>query len=181
MPAPRKTTKASAASSGEVSKNDPVVASTPSPELSSFQYTVNFSDSVDDQALLTEIEETLSRQKSLEFSDLCKEALQQLLAPVLPPLPTVPEKSESSLVEQLQARILALETKIASLSEISRLEQLESLVISLEQRLESLGTIEPAIAEPTQDSSGTLTTASPENPPVLDPLLSHLSSLLEDF
>jgi len=177
MPAPRKTTKASAAPSGEVSKSDPAIASTPSPEPPGFQYTVNFSDSLDDRALLTEIEETLSRQTSLEFSDLCKEALQQLLAPVLPPLVS----PDSSLVEQLQSRILALETKIVNLSENDRLEQLESLVISLEQRLENLGRIDPAIAQPIQDSSDDLTTAAQQNPPVLDPLLSHLSNLLEDF
>lgn len=200
MPPTRKTSKASAApkpnASIEVDQPAPVV-SPPSPA-----YVVNFSDSDSDRSLLAQIEETLAQHQAIDFSDLCKEALQQLLAPE--PMTTAGSPSSnqisnqsnqsnqsspdylSPLIIQLQQQVAALEAKITQAPSLDRLEQLESLIISLEQRFASF-----EVKAEDRFSRGEATPTTPQNPPAkpaikqaspeLDPLLSRLSNLLEDF
>jgi septal ring factor EnvC (AmiA/AmiB activator) len=178
MPTPRKTPKASPSpkpdANGEVDNFLP--SDTP-------QYVVNFSKNIGDRTLLTQIEETLAQHQAIDFSDLCKEALQQLLAPDSPAVvpsvvaPVIPSAAASqpdlSQIAQLQQQVAALETKIANLPGIKRLESLESLVTALERKVEKLGSGVKEIDRSTpKPQSETLES---------DPLLNRLSNLLEDF
>lgn len=174
MPTSRKNPKASTGSkpysTGEVDNFQP--PDTP-------QYVVNFSKNIGDRTLLAQIEETLAQHQAIDFSDLCKEALQQLLAPdapaVVPPVISSAAASQVDLsqISQLQQQVAALEAKIANLPGMKRLESLEFLVTALERKVEKLGSGVKEI-----DRS----TSKPQSETLeLDPLLNRLSNLLEDF
>lgn len=184
MPTPRKSIKANSSpkpdsnrdSNGEVDNFLPPDAP---------QYVVNFSKNIGDRTLLTQIEETLAQHQAIDFSDLCKEALQQLLAPDVPSIvPSVISSAPASQtglaqIDQLQQQVATLEAnleaKIANLPGMKRLEHLESLVTSLERKVDRLGQglgsgeIERSIPKPHGETLE------------LDPLLNRLSNLLEDF
>lgn len=167
MPTSRKTLKASPSPKPDPAGEVDIPLSTDTP-----QYIVDFDHSASDRSLLIQIEETLVQHKAIDFSDLCKEALQQLLAPDAPAVisPQL-SPSDSYQVERLQEQVSALEAKLANLPGMNRFEHLESLVTSLERRIDGLGRreIEQPIPQP---QSADLQ---------LDPLLSRLSNLLEDF
>ncbi len=164
----------------------PVPASKPNShgEVDNFQpsdtpkYVVNFSKNIGDRTLLAQIEETLAQHQAIDFSDLCKEALQQLLAPdapaVVPPvISSAASQTDLSQIAQLQQQVAALEAKMANLPGMKRLESLESLVTALERKVENLGSgvreSERSIPKPSSEALE------------LDPLLNRLSNLLEDF
>jgi TolA-binding protein len=174
MPTPRKTPKANSSpkpdSNGEVDNFQP--PDTP-------QYLVNFSKNIGDRTLLAQIEETLAQHQAIDFSDLCKEALQQLLAPDSPAVvtPVISSAAVSqvdiSQIAQLQQQVAALEAKMVNLPGMKRLESLESLVTALERKVEKLGSGVKEI-----DRS---TPKPPSEALESDPLLNRLSNLLEDF
>lgn len=173
MPTPRKNPKerpvSKPDSTGEVDNFQP--SDTP-------QYAVHFSKNIGDRTLLAQIEETLAQHQAIDFSDLCKEALQQLLAPdapaVVPPIvSSAASPADLSQIAQLQQQVAALEAKIANLPGMKRLESLESLVTSLERKVENLGS---GVRE-----SERSTPKPPMETLESDPLLNRLSNLLEDF
>jgi len=179
MPPIRKSPKATSSSSSSV-PDSPKEETQPIPTIIP-QYVVNFSNSESDRALLSQIEETLAQHKAIDFSDLCKEALQQLLAPEASYSPSrsdvreIDEEGEvaaSPLLQEIQQQVNLLEAKIAALPGIKRFEYLESLVISLERKVDGLS----------QGETGGRSTPKPQGTNLeLDPLLSRLSNLLEDF
>lgn len=178
MPTPRKIVKANSPnkpdSSGEVDNFLP--SDTP-------QYVVNFSKNIGDRTLLAQIEETLAQHQAIDFSDLCKEALQQLLAPdattVVPPVISSAAASETDIsqISQLQQQVATLEAKIANLPGMKRLESLESLVTALERKVEKLS---PGVGESDRSTPKPQSKLHSETLE-LDPLLNRLSNLLEDF
>jgi hypothetical protein len=112
---------------------------------------VRFAPTEADQALLEAVEAALAGQFHGNFSALCKQALRQLL------LPGQAEVAEP-VPAQVQAQLLELQARLA------RLEQgTEARLVLLEQRLGQA--VEP----------------EPEPEPEIDPLLSRLAPLLEDF
>jgi Arc/MetJ-type ribon-helix-helix transcriptional regulator len=142
--------------------------------------TVNFTGN--DQALLGTIEELLETDQYSSFSDLCKQALRSFLLEA--------EPSQALLLfVQLQRQVTALELRLSTLehqaleqqdhppweNRLQQLDTLDAAVQSLNQRVDSLsdngenGSI-PQIPEP-----------EPEPEPEVDPLISHLSGLLEEF
>ncbi len=145
---------------------------------------VEFTDEAADETLLAAVENELVKQPNKTFSDLCKEALWQLLY--------VPEsvRPDSNKLSQLEAQIIQLQGQLASLEqrmaarEASRLDKLEG---HLQQLSLQVGQLATAI-----DSGGFTVSASkvipveekpePLPPPQeVDPLLSRLGALLDDF
>jgi TolA-binding protein len=145
---------------------------------------VEFTDEAADETLLAAVENELVKQPNKTFGDLCKEALWQLLY--------VPEsvRPDSNKLSQLEAQITQLQGQLASLEqrmaarEASRLDKLES---HLQQLSLQVGQLATAI-----DSGGFTVSASkvipveekpePLPPPQeVDPLLSRLGALLDDF
>ncbi len=145
---------------------------------------VEFTDEAADEALLAAIENELLKQPNKTFSDLCKEALWQLLY--------VPEsvRPDSNKLSQMETQIIQLQGQLASLEqriaarEADRLNRLES---HLQQLSLQVGQLATAI-----DSGGFTVSASkvipvedkpePLSPPQeVDPLLSRLGALLDDF
>ncbi len=145
---------------------------------------VEFTDEAADETLLAAVENELVKQPNKTFSDLCKEALWQLLY--------VPEsvRPDSNKLSQLETQIIQLQGQLASLEqriaarEASRLDKLES---HLQQLSLQVGQLATAI-----DSGGFTVSASkvipvedkPESlspPQEVDPLLSRLGALLDDF
>ncbi|KOR38464.1 MULTISPECIES: hypothetical protein [Planktothricoides] len=145
---------------------------------------VEFTDEAADETLLAAVENELVKQPNKTFSDLCKEALWQLLY--------VPEsvRPDSNKLSQLESQITQLQGQLASLEqriaarEVSRIDALES---HLQQLSLQVGQLATAI-----DSGGFTVSASkvipisekpePLPPPQeVDPLLSRLGALLDDF
>ncbi len=149
---------------------------------------VEFTDETADEALLEAIENELVKRPNKTFSDLCKEALWQLLY--------VPEsvRPDSNKLSQLESKIIQLQGQLASLEqrmaarEASRLDRLESYLQQLSLQVGQLAT-----AIGSGSCSGSFTTSASEVVPLeekpeplsppqeVDPLLSRLGALLDDF
>jgi hypothetical protein len=128
------------------------MSSSPGSYVRSIRRVVRFAQTDVDQALLQAVEEALESQFHGNFSALCKQALRHLL------LPEQEGRVISPLV--LQEQIVALQQRVAVL---------ESLGDRVE-RLEQGRSGEESVVEPT-----------PEPVTEVDPLLSRLAPLLEDF
>lgn len=147
---------------------------------------VEFTNEAADETLLAAIDNELAKQPQKSFSDLCKEALWQLLY--------VPEsvRPHSNKLNQLESQITQLQGQLASLEqrlaakEASRLDKLESHLQELSLQIGQLATaidrggfaapqdkVEPEPPEPEPEPLPT--------PQEVDPLLSRLGSLLDDF
>jgi hypothetical protein len=125
----------------------------PSSYVRSIRRVVRFAQTDADQALLQAVEEALESQFHGNFSALCKQALRHLL------LPEQEGRVISPLV--LQEQIVALQQRVAVL------ELLGDRVAALEQGQGRSG--ESAVE------------STPEPVAEVDPLLSRLAPLLEDF
>jgi TolA-binding protein len=145
---------------------------------------VEFTNEAADETLLAAVENELNKQPQRTFSEICKEALWQFLY--------VPEsvRPDSNKLNQLELQITQLQGQLASLEqrlaakEASRLDKLESHLQQLSLQVGQLATalengrltysapkVEPPEPEP-----------EPVPPPEeVDPLLSRLGSLLDDF
>lgn len=166
---------------------------------------VKFAPTGTDQLLL-QVAETVMQEQSLGFSDLCKQALKQflLLREVEGgrlPLTDRPPLFRTEEAVGTERTFERLEQQMQSLSDrLAQLERREDLGHPLNQLAESIGSlIEQRLAEPHQaavilspasfalkgDSSDphpTLQkTATADNAPEIDPLLSRLAPLFEDF
>jgi hypothetical protein len=163
---------------------------------------VRFAQNETDQALLQAIEQTMATE-SLSFSDLCKQALHQFFASEQ--APQTPElEGYPALITTLQQQILELQTQVARLEgkEEARqryaLRRVEQQVRELGERLSTLERKEylenqvrqltdrlARLEIPSESAVSTLMTdrlpADPEPSESVDPLLSRLAPLLEDF
>lgn len=164
---------------------------------------VRFAQAEADQALWQAIEKTLSEHPQSNFSELCKQALSQYLvsqsaASAAPIAPVADTAALQRQVVTLQKQIRSLQLQVAKLEGAIGMQQtlalsnLEQQLLQLEQRmtqqtnqfidrfsqletqLESTHT--PGSLE--DNSSSPAVTAAPVE---LDPLLSRLVPLLEDF
>jgi hypothetical protein len=138
---------------------------------------VTFTPEAVDQTLLGAVEQALAQpQFSSSFSDLCKQALWQFL---LNPAP-VPSATG---VLQLAHQLIELQRQFIDFKAVShppewqRFYQVESHLAQLQQQIERLETqmdqlFVPVVPEPE---------AVAETPIELDPVLSRLAPLLEDF
>lgn len=143
-----------------------------------------------DQELLTLIEQVLGQGAYESFGDLCKQALRRLLDQNLgetslaetPPAPIPEPIPESSylltLYLEMQRQLTAMQERLVRL-EVQGVEGIERRcdrltgdMAALEQRLSDLEE---------QGVDSTPATDAEPPPPPLDPLLSHLGSLLEEF
>lgn len=145
---------------------------------------VEFTNEAADETLLAAVENELNKQPQRTFSEICKEALWQFLY--------VPEsvRPDSNKLNQLELQITQLQGQLASLEqrlaakEASRLDKLES---HLQQLSLQVGQLATAL------ENGSLTYSAPKveppepepepvpPPEEVDPLLSRLGSLLDDF
>jgi Arc/MetJ-type ribon-helix-helix transcriptional regulator len=153
-----------------------------------FSQVVKFAQTESDQALKQAIEQALGAGKYHSFSELCKQALQQLL--LASPAPTVDVTMLQNQVGTLQKQMRSLQMQLARLEGAVGMQQklslgtLEQQFAQLEERLmqqttqlsDRLDQLESHV--PSQN-----TPAEPEEAPPrdLDPLLTRLAPLLEDF
>jgi hypothetical protein len=140
---------------------------------------VTFNPEITDESLLAQVENYLEAQPDKTFSDLCKEALWKVLC--------VPESVEpasnaanSTTIEQkigeMQGQISGLEERFFA-KESHRLEVMESQMLQLTQQVAKL-----AIALGQQPS--TYIPPDPKSefePQEVDPIISRLGELLDDF
>ena len=150
---------------------------------------VEFARDVADRTLLAAVEAELEKQPHKTFSDLCKEALWQFLYVSESLLP-------ASKVGQLEKQIVNIEERLASVEErigareASRLNELESQIrqLSLQMGQLAIAGDRSASDRPPRASSPPPPPPEPEPEPEnlpppqpIDPLLSRLGSLLDDF
>jgi hypothetical protein len=129
-----------------------MTSSPDSPYVRSIRRVVRFAQTDADKALLQAVEEALESQFHGNFSALCKQALRHLLLP----------EQEGRVISplMLQEQIVALQQRVAVL------EALGDRVAALEQE-RSIQESDEGV-EPTPEAE-------------VDPLLSRLAPLLEDF
>lgn len=166
---------------------------------------VTFDPGVADESLLALVESHLEKDPDKSFSDLCKEALWQALCvpesvrptqkatQALPPLPSQisppPTSGGEPQIADLHRQITDLEGRYYS-REASRLDAVENQLIQLSQQVAQLAimvtqgvTVQvaptqalPVVGEVYQSSS-----PPPAAPVEVDPVISRLSLLVDDF
>lgn len=149
---------------------------------------VTFDRDVADESLLAVVEAELAKQPHKSFSDLCKEALwQSLCVPEsVRPKPTTTAVDNQSI--DVQRQLADFEQRFFA-KESSRLEAMERQLNQLSTQLAQLtatvaqqGNSEPPPQLKSEPETETETeTAAPPAPQEIDPALSRLSSLLDDF
>jgi uncharacterized membrane protein YccC len=143
---------------------------------------VTFNQDLADQSLLEVVESELDKQPHMTFSALCKEALWQSLciSESVRPSPTTVKLEQQ--VAELQGQFADLEQRFFA-KESSRLEAIERQLNQLTQQLAQLALMvnqQPnAVSPPELESAAEA--LSPTTPQEVDPLLSRLSPLLDDF
>ena len=150
---------------------------------------VEFVRDMADRTLLAAVEAEQERHPHKTFSDLCKEALWQFLYVSESLLP-------ASKVGKLEQQIASLEERLASVEErigareASRLNELESQIRQLSLQVGQLAIASDKSASdrparaPSPPPPVPEAEPEPENlppPQPIDPLLSRLGSLLDDF
>ena len=141
---------------------------------------VQFNQEVADQTLLDVIEKEL-RTSHVGFSDLCKEALWHYLCV---PASMQPQDSQGDL-SQLQAKLAELEKRLTAQQSNSfgaieqRLEQISSQLNQI--NIPAYQPPAPAQFEPPEEQLPESEEVIPEENPHLDPALSRISGLLDDF
>lgn len=130
---------------------------TPRQHITSIRRVVRFVPTETDQALLQAVENALESQFHGNFSALCKQALRHFLLP----------EQDSQVVSPV-----VMQGQIAELQErVARLELMGDRLTLLEGNSSSTDL----------SSTDLSSTKLPESPPEVDPLLSRLAGLLEDF
>ncbi|NJO41408.1 MAG: hypothetical protein HC769_13665 [Cyanobacteria bacterium CRU_2_1] len=146
-------------------------------------WVVRFAPTEADQILRQAIDKALQDKSYESFSDLCKQALRQLFFPSEAPQLNVEFASALHHAEltALQQQIVALQIQIAKLEGSAGVQQ-ACYVGRLEQRIGDLGDRLDRL-ESKLDSHPPTALPEPAPPPVeaIDPLLSRLAPLLEDF
>lgn len=133
-------------------------------------YVVKFVPTEADQDLLLAIERALEDESYKSFSDLCKQALRQLL------LSSSPEPV--SMVAVLEQQLMTLQLQIMQLEQ--RLQESQSnTVAELEQQIQQLSERVTQLEQ--QPTSSTPQPEAPVNSSEPDPLLSRLAPFLDDF
>ena len=144
---------------------------------------VQFNQEVADQTLLDVIEKEL-RTNQINFSDLCKEALWHYLCVPASMQPQGSEVNQDDL-NQLQARLAELEKRLSTQQSNSfgaieqRLEQISSQLNQI--NIPAYQPPAPAQFEPPEEQLPESEEVIPEENPHLDPALSRISGLLDDF
>jgi hypothetical protein len=142
---------------------------------------VTFTESSSDQALLGAIERSLANQSYGSFSDLCKQALRQFLL-------SVEVSPTLSLFLELQRQMVDLRVSVATLEhrvtkqrlgddrpyENRRMEDLANQIGQLTRQLQEMEQ-SPGFDAPDLEPDP----VAPQ--PALDPLLSRLAPILDDF
>lgn len=142
---------------------------------------VLFRQSEFDQHLLAAVKAELVRQPGLSFSNLCKEALHQLLLsnhayPSQPPSSTDTDKR----IESLEAQLLSVEQRFFA-QEKNRLERLEAQLAQLSLQVSHLAGSGAAVLNSPQPASDDVHYAEEVEEVPEDPVLSRLSGLIDDF
>ncbi|QIZ69671.1 plasmid segregation centromere-binding protein ParR [Oxynema aestuarii] len=140
---------------------------------------VEFTDEVADRTLLASVEAELAKHPSKSFSHLCKQALWQLLHVPDSVRPTSSMGAVDEQIARLQGQLANLEQRIAA-KEANRLDEIErqvqQLTVQVSQLAIAVGQGGSFSGSPPQPEP------EPEPPPQpVDPMLSRLSSLVDDF
>lgn len=133
-----------------------------------------------DQALLTAIETELARYPYKSFSDVCKEALKATFIPEFAQPGSRSKGLEQKLTE-LQSQLTHLEQRFSTRErEAGRVDVLERQVQHLTFQLAQLGVNPPPVlpAEPAGQAPSEAADFVEEE---IDPILSHLSAIADDF
>jgi CII-binding regulator of phage lambda lysogenization HflD len=126
-------------------------------------YSVKFAATEADQSLLQSVQQALE-DRALDFSDLCKQALKLMLGTEIPVSTTI------STLAILEQQIMTLQLQIMRLEERSNSSQ--DIPEDLKQQLQAI-TERLTWLEQQAVSGGEV--------PEVDPVLSRLAPLLEDF
>lgn len=151
---------------------------------------VTFNPEIGDESLLAQVESYLEAQPEKTFSDLCKEALWQALC-----VPDSVRPSPNTAAPQMEQKLGELQRQIAGLEErffakeSNRLQVMESQIFQLSQQVAQLAimvnqaaSIQPATSSvPTVEVVNEPAPAPDPIPQEVDPVISRLSSLLDDF
>lgn len=151
---------------------------------------VTFNPEIGDESLLAQVESYLEEQPEKTFSDLCKEALWQALC--VPdsarPSPNTAALPMEQQLGELQRQIAGLEERFFA-KESNRLQVMESQILQLSQQVAQLAIMvnQAASFQPVNSSVATVevvnqpaSTPDP-TPQEVDPVISRLSSLVDDF
>ncbi|MBC5793844.1 plasmid segregation centromere-binding protein ParR [Anabaena aphanizomenioides LEGE 00250] len=151
---------------------------------------VTFNPEIGDESLLAQVESYLEEQPEKTFSDLCKEALWQALC--VPdsarPSPNTAALPMEQQLGELQRQIAGLEERFFA-KESNRLQVMESQILQLSQQVAQLAIMvnQAASFQPANSSIATVevvneTASTPDpTPQEVDPVISRLSSLVDDF
>lgn len=154
---------------------------------------VTFNPDIADESLLAQVENYLEAKPDKTFSDLCKEALWQVLC--------VPESSSArpalntSEISKIEQQIGELQRQVAGLEErffakeSNRLQVMESQIVQLSQQVAQLAmmlnerpyTSQPTSSIPTAEVVNNSTYTPDTAPQEVDPVISRLSQFLDDF
>lgn len=151
---------------------------------------VTFNPEIVDESLLAQVESYLEEQPEKSFSDLCKEALWQALCvpESVRPSPNTAAHSMEQKVDELQRQIAGLEERFFA-KESDRLQVMESQILQLSQQVAQLAIMLNQAASTQPETSSVATVEVINEPPPgpdtipqeVDPVISPLSSLVEDF
>jgi Arc/MetJ-type ribon-helix-helix transcriptional regulator len=128
--------------------------------------TVNFTPA--DQSLLAAVDQLIQDQQYGSFSDVCKQALRLLVNRIEP-------DQAVKLFTQLQRQLAALELRVEAIEQRNghglddRGQQFEMDLQTLKDAIEDLQQLRPKPEPPRKPKRE------------IDPLIQHLSSLLDDF
>ncbi|MBW4650782.1 MAG: hypothetical protein KME06_19135 [Kastovskya adunca ATA6-11-RM4] len=143
---------------------------------------VTFSQDLADQDLLAAVESQLVQQPHKTFSDLCKDALSQVLGASESVGTDVSTGSLEQQVAEMQQQLADLEQRFFA-KESSRIEAMERQVNQLSLQLAQLSVAlhHPPGSQSFPQPAPAAEPALPPPPPIDDPLLNRLSPLLDDF
>lgn len=151
---------------------------------------VTFNPEIGDESLLAQVESYLEAQPEKTFSDLCKEALWQALCvpDSVRPSPNTAALPMEQQLGELQRQIAGLEERFFA-KESNRLQVMESQILQLSQQVAQLAimvnqaaSIQPATSSvPTVEVVNEPAPAPDPTPQEVDPVISRLSSLVDDF
>ncbi|MBF2000829.1 MAG: hypothetical protein IGS50_08105 [Synechococcales cyanobacterium C42_A2020_086] len=131
---------------------------------------VKFAATEADQTLLQSVEAALA-QRRISFSDLCKQALRQLL------LESETAPTTLALLATLEQQLMTLQLQVMRLEQQSQASQ-ASYAPTLQQWEQQLQQLEERVTRLESSASPAPEVAAEPEP---DPLLARLAPLLEDF
>ncbi|TAF06580.1 MAG: plasmid segregation centromere-binding protein ParR [Nostocales cyanobacterium] len=152
---------------------------------------VTFNPEIGDESLLAQVESYLEAQPEKTFSDLCKDALWQALCvpDSVRPSPNTAALPMEQQMGELQRQIAGLEERFFA-KESNRLQTMESQILQLSQQVAQLAIIvsqAPSIHSATSSVpmvevvNNSVFIPDPSPPQEVDPVISRLSSLVDDF